>query len=104
DTAARWIWVVVLLPLVGAFVNGVIGMLSEWHPGPFDPDPIHTGEHAIPVNPTLVERAEPAAPRLMSVVEGHDVRTHTPTGQHMVVHAPAHGEEQGEHGDHAEHG
>jgi NADH-quinone oxidoreductase subunit L len=104
-TAAEWIWLVLLLPLVGAAVNGVLGMLTEWHPGPFDPDPIHTGEHAVPVAPTLVERAEHAAPRLMSVVEGHDVRTHQPTGQHPGVHhPPAHGEEEGDHGDHAEHG
>jgi hypothetical protein len=94
-TAAEWIWVVLLLPLAGAFLNGILGMLTEWHPGPFDPDPIHTGEHAVPISPTLVERAEHAAPRLMSVVEGHDVRTHT--GSHPVV-GP------GEHGDHHDRG
>src|SRR5215207_7735573 len=71
-SAAEWIWVVLALPLLGAFVNGVLGMVTEWHPGPFDPDPGHTGEYAIP-SPTLVERAEDAVPRLMSVVEGHEV-------------------------------
>jgi NADH-quinone oxidoreductase subunit L len=71
-TAADWIWLVLLLPLLGAAINGVLAMLTEWHPGPFDPDPGHTGEFAVP-SPTLVERAEDAAPRLMSVVEGHEV-------------------------------
>jgi len=94
-TAAQWIWLVVLLPLIGAFVNGAIGMVTEWHPGPFDVDPIHTGEHAVPVAPTLVERAERAVPRVMSAVEGQDVRTRT--GSHAVVQ-PA------DHGDHDETG
>src|SRR5918912_4134901 len=88
-TAAHWIWLVLALPLLGAFLNGVLALITEWHPGPFDPDPVHTGEHAIPTAPTLVERAEHAAPRLMSAVEGHDVRTHH-TGAHPVAHPVAH--------------
>jgi NADH-quinone oxidoreductase subunit L len=82
-TAAEWIWLVLALPLLGAAVNGFLATVTEWHPGPFDPDPGHTGEYAVP-SPTLVERAEHAAPRLMSVVEGHEVRT---TGEHAVAHA-----------------
>ncbi|HEU4632045.1 MAG TPA: NADH-quinone oxidoreductase subunit L [Gemmatimonadaceae bacterium] len=89
DTAARWIWLVLALPAAGAIVNGVLAMISEWHPGPFDPDPIHTGEHEIPRAPTLVERAERAAPRAMTVVEGH-----APYGPEP--------EEEGGHGDHAD--
>src|SRR5688500_18432562 len=88
-TAAEWIWLVLALPLLGAAVNGVLAMVTEWHPGPFDPDPVHTGEHEIPQSPTLVERAERGAPRLMTVVEGH---------------VPYHETEAGGHGDHHEAG
>ena len=88
-TAAEWIWLVLALPLVGAAVNGILAMVTEWHPGPFDPDPVHTGEHEIPPSPTLVERAERGAPRLMTVVEGH---------------APHREPEAGGHGDHHEAG
>ncbi|GAC1652345.1 MAG: NADH-quinone oxidoreductase subunit L [Gemmatimonadaceae bacterium] len=47
ESIARWLPAVVLLPVLGAFVTGVIAMLSEWRPGPYDPDPIHTGEFSI---------------------------------------------------------
>src|SRR5918998_6915527 len=87
-TAAEWIWLVLLLPLLGAAINGALGMVTEWHPGPFDPDPVHTGEHEVPREPTLVERAERAAPGLMTVVEGHAPYT-----------TPPHGAEAGGHGD-----
>ena len=53
-TAAEWIWLVLALPLVGAAVNGILAMVTEWQPGPFDPDPVHTGEHENPPSPTLV--------------------------------------------------
>jgi NADH-quinone oxidoreductase subunit L len=92
-TAADWIWLVVALPLAGALVNGVLAMITEWHPGPFDPDPIHTGEHPVVSEPTLVERAERATPRFMTVIEGH--APYPP--------APPEGEGHGDgHGDHAE--
>jgi NADH-quinone oxidoreductase subunit L len=90
-TAADWIWLVLALPLLGAFVNGVLAMVTEWRPGPFDPDPVHTGEHPVPSS-TLVERAERTNPRLMTVVEGH----------RPYPSAVAAG--QGEHGDHADEG
>src|SRR5215216_3674598 len=94
-TAAEWIWLVLALPLVGAVVNGVLALITEWHPGPFDPDPIHTGEHAIPQSPTRVERAERRTPRLMTVIEGP--RPHaTP-----ATPAPA---DRGDHGDHHDEG
>src|SRR5918993_4369563 len=69
-TAADWIWLVVALPLAGALLNGLLALVTEWHPGPFDPDPIHTGEHPTVPSPTLVERAERATPRFMAVVAG----------------------------------
>src|SRR5688500_16651475 len=86
-TAAEWIWLVLLLPLLGAAGNGVLAIVTEWHPGPFDPDPVHTGEHEIPRSRTLVDRAETAAPGLMTIVEGH---------------APVHETDAGGHGDHAD--
>jgi len=88
-TPADWIWLVLALPLAGAVINGVLALVTEWHPGPFDPDPIHTGEHAIVPAPTLVERAERSTPRLMTVIEGR--RRHGRPGP-------------GDHGDHHEHG
>ena len=87
-TAAEWIWLVLALPLLGAVINGVLAAVTEWRPGPFDPDPVHTGEHAIPPSETLVERAERASPGLMTVIEGH-----RPYG---------HDEGPGDHADHAE--
>ena len=99
-TAAEWIWLVILLPLVGAALNGVLAMVTEWHPGPFDPDPIHTGEHEIPQSPTLVERAERGAPRLMTAIEGH---APYPPGQGTHGgHATHEPHEAGGHGDHAD--
>ena len=100
-TIADWIWLVLALPLAGAFVNGALAMLTEWRPGPFDPDPVHTGEFPIPTR-TLVERAERRTPRLMSAVEGQRVPERRVgadrrTGQGAV-------EEGGEHGDHHEEG
>jgi NADH-quinone oxidoreductase subunit L len=89
-TAADWMWLVVLLPLAGALVNGLLAMITEWHPGPFDPDPIHTGEHPVVGSPSLVERAERATPRFMSVVEGH------------APYPPAAGPPGEGHGDHAD--
>ena len=41
-TAAHWIWLVLLLPLAGAAFNGILGVITDWRPGPFDPDPVHT--------------------------------------------------------------
>ncbi|HEY0969762.1 MAG TPA: NADH-quinone oxidoreductase subunit L [Gemmatimonadales bacterium] len=56
-TAAEWIWLVLALPALGALINGVLAAITEWRPGPFDPDPIHTGEYPIPQAATLAERA-----------------------------------------------
>src|SRR5215207_3966719 len=93
-TAADWMWLVVLLPLAGALVNGLLAMITEWHPGPFDPDPIHTGEHPVVGSPSLVERAERATPRFMTVVEGH--------APYPPVASPP-GEGHGDHADEADH-
>src|SRR3954471_8763767 len=100
-TAADWIWLVLALPLLGAFVNGVLAMITEWRPGPFDPDPVHTGEFPIPSR-TLVERAERRTPRLMSAVELQRVPDRRGTGvdrRHFEREQGAPGE-QGDHGDH----
>ena len=46
-TAAEWIWLVLLLPAVGAVLNLLFSIVSEWKPGPSDPDPKHAGgDHA----------------------------------------------------------
>src|SRR5689334_10101494 len=84
---ADWIWLVLAFPLLGAFVNGVLAMITEWRPGPFDPDPVHTGEFPIPSR-TLVERAERRTPRLMSAVELQRIPDRRGTGVDRR-HAPA---------------
>ncbi|HET7456808.1 MAG TPA: NADH-quinone oxidoreductase subunit L [Gemmatimonadaceae bacterium] len=88
-TAAHWIWLVLLLPLAGAAFNGILGVVTDWRPGPFDPDPVHTGEFPIPSR-TLVERAERATPLVMTVIEGHRPRPQAET--------------PGDHGDHHDEG
>lgn len=56
-TAAEWLWLVLLLPLVGAAVNGFLSVITHWRPGPFDPDPVRTGEHPAIPSASLAERA-----------------------------------------------
>jgi len=94
-TIADWIWLVLALPLAGAFVNGVLAIITEWRPGPFDPDPVHTGEFPIPTR-TLVERAERRTPRLMAAVEGYSGAERRGTGTDRR-------QSPGDHGDHGDH-
>ncbi|HEX5581743.1 MAG TPA: NADH-quinone oxidoreductase subunit L [Gemmatimonadaceae bacterium] len=89
-TAAEWIWLVLALPALGALINGVLAAVTEWRPGPFDPDPIHTGEHPIPQSTTLVERAGLSAPARSATAPGAEAST----GDHAEgldhdVHQPA---------------
>src|SRR5512132_486441 len=100
-TVADWIWLVLALPLAGAFVNGVLAMITEWRPGPFDPDPVHTGEFPIPTR-TLVERAERRTPRLMSAVEGQRVPDRRVGADRRA--GQGHDEAPTGHGDHHEEG
>ncbi|MEX2177902.1 MAG: NADH-quinone oxidoreductase subunit L [Gemmatimonadaceae bacterium] len=46
-TAAEWLWVVVLLPLFGFVINGVLSLASATRMGPGDPSASHAapGEH-----------------------------------------------------------
>src|SRR5918997_1384109 len=100
-TPAEWIWLVLALPLVGAVINGVLALITEWPPGPFDPDPIHTGEHAAVPAPTLVQRAERTTPRLMTVIEGHRPYGQPGPGDHGDHHDR--GDEAGSHAPPARH-
>jgi NADH-quinone oxidoreductase subunit L len=56
-TAAEWIWLVVLLPLAGFLINGLLSLLHAYHAGPADPsaDPHHNP------NPTAPDAAYAAA-------------------------------------------
>jgi NADH-quinone oxidoreductase subunit L len=45
-SASEWIWLVLLLPLLGACVNALISAVDEWVPGPYDPDAQHWGRGA----------------------------------------------------------
>ena len=52
-TAAEWIWLVVLLPLIGMVLNAIVSAVAEWTPGPSDPDPhhAHDGGHGAGTHP-----------------------------------------------------
>jgi NADH-quinone oxidoreductase subunit L len=56
-TAAEWIWLVVLLPLLGFVINGALSLAHSYHAGPADPslDPHHNP------NPTSPDAAYAAA-------------------------------------------
>ncbi len=45
-SSTEWIWLVLLLPLLGACINGIISAVDEWVPGPYDPDAQHWGRGA----------------------------------------------------------
>ncbi len=83
-TAAEWLWLVILLPLLGAAINGFLSTITGWRPGPFDPDFHRTGEFPAAPASTLVERAS-------RLVGGGDVATGTSgpatlvTGTHSVA-------------------
>lgn len=44
-TAAEWMWLLPLLPLIGFIVNGLLSLIPASHVGPEDPDMGH-GDHA----------------------------------------------------------
>ncbi|GAC1647883.1 MAG: NADH-quinone oxidoreductase subunit L [Gemmatimonadaceae bacterium] len=71
-TIAHWLPAVVALPLVGSLASGVVAMVSGWRPGPYDPDPIHTGEFSIA---ELSGRAPPHGAELGE--EGGDAPSHS---------------------------
>ncbi len=47
-TAAEWLWLVPLLPLLGFVINGLLSIIAAYHPGPTDPSAAHAAhdEHA----------------------------------------------------------
>ncbi len=45
-SSTEWIWLVLVLPLLGACINGLISAADEWVPGPYDPDAQHWGRGA----------------------------------------------------------
>ncbi|MBX9927651.1 MAG: NADH-quinone oxidoreductase subunit L [Gemmatimonadaceae bacterium] len=46
DTAARFVWLVPLLPLAGFVINGLLSLLAAANPGPADPSAAGHGHHA----------------------------------------------------------
>jgi NADH-quinone oxidoreductase subunit L len=44
-TAARWLWAVPLLPLLGFVINGALSLMSAYHAGPKDPSASHGDDH-----------------------------------------------------------
>jgi NADH-quinone oxidoreductase subunit L len=45
-SAARWLWVVPLLPLLGFVINGALSLMSATRVGPADPSAAHDEPHA----------------------------------------------------------
>ncbi len=45
-TAAHWLWLVPLLPLLGFVINGALSLTSAFHRGPSDPSLSHGDDHA----------------------------------------------------------
>jgi hypothetical protein len=37
-TAAEWVWLLPVLPLLGFVINGLLSLAPAYHPGPSDPD------------------------------------------------------------------
>ena len=44
-TAAQWLWLLPLLPLLGFVINGALSLLSAARLGPSDPSATHNGGH-----------------------------------------------------------
>jgi NADH-quinone oxidoreductase subunit L len=45
-TAAEWLWLIPLLPLLGFVVNGLLSLVPAYKPGPADPTTHGHGQHA----------------------------------------------------------
>ena len=46
NTAARWLWLVALLPFFGFLINGALSIIAAYHAGPADPSAAHGGPDA----------------------------------------------------------
>jgi NADH-quinone oxidoreductase subunit L len=44
-TAAEWLWLVPILPLVGFLINGALSVIAAFHAGPSDPSLAHGNGH-----------------------------------------------------------
>ena len=44
-TAAEWVWLLPVLPLIGFLINGALSLLPAYHAGPSNPDMGHGGHH-----------------------------------------------------------
>jgi NADH-quinone oxidoreductase subunit L len=44
-TAAEWVWLLPVLPLIGFLINGALSLLPAYHPGPDNPDMGHGDHH-----------------------------------------------------------
>jgi NADH-quinone oxidoreductase subunit L len=53
-TAAEWVWLVPLLPLLGFVINGALSLASAYHPGPGDPS-LNAGDHSHHTHPAPEE-------------------------------------------------
>jgi NADH-quinone oxidoreductase subunit L len=91
-TAAEWIWLVLLLPLFGTVLNGVFAAISEWRPGPYDPDAKHWGHRDVGEHGEHIRGVTEELRVMMS--DAHDAgHTTTPraTDEHDTIEDAGHG-------------
>ncbi len=48
-TAAEWLWLVPILPLLGFLINGALSIIASFHAGPADPSTAHDDSHGAHV-------------------------------------------------------
>ncbi|HKS05342.1 MAG TPA: NADH-quinone oxidoreductase subunit L [Gemmatimonadaceae bacterium] len=97
-TSAEWIWVVLMLPALGAMLNGIIAAISEWRPGPYDPDRKHwghggigvTGEHRIRAKEDDVAGVTEELRSMMAHAHSAGETASTGSGDHPAVEEEPH--------------
>ena len=97
-TSAEWIWLVLALPLIGMLINGVFTAMSEWRPGPYDPDAKHWGHRDVGFRGEHLTRSQlkGVTDEMRAIVEtardaGH-ATTATITADHETIREEPHAE------------
>src|SRR5690554_5502240 len=77
-TAAEWVWLLPVLPLIGFIVNGALSLAPAYRPGPGNPDMGHGEDH----DATEISHAENAGAH---GDDHHAVRTHRYAGLTSII-------------------
>src|SRR5688572_13814547 len=92
-TAAEWIWLVLLLPLIGTLVNGVMAAIAEWRPGPYDPDRNHWGRRGVGAHGEHIPGVTEELRAMISEAHGSGAETSHLTEEHVSAEGHAEPEE-----------